>query len=106
MGSIIQPEVPQRPLEARKNWVPLLDQPLYKPRRLRVVCVGAGYSGLSLAYEAKHNKSLEGCIDLTIYDKNDDIGGTWLENRYPGVAVRLFDTYLDPKQPLGLFTGN
>ncbi|KAJ5202173.1 hypothetical protein N7449_004252 [Penicillium cf. viridicatum] len=86
MGSNMGPEVPQRPLEASKNWVPLLDEPLYKPRRLRVVCVGAGYSGLSLAYEAKYNKALEGCIDLTIYDKNDDIGGTWLENRYPGVA--------------------
>lgn len=94
MGSNIGPEVPQRPLEAFKNWVPLLDEPLYKPRRLRVVCVGAGYSGLSLAYETKYNKALEGCIDLTIYDKNDDVGGTWLENRYPGVAVRLLQGYI------------
>jgi cation diffusion facilitator CzcD-associated flavoprotein CzcO len=40
-----------------------------------------------LAYEAKYNKSLEDCIDLTIYDKNEDVGGTWLVNQYPGVAV-------------------
>jgi hypothetical protein len=40
------------------------------------------------AYEVKYNKALEGFIDLTIYDKNEDVGGTWLENRYPGVAVR------------------
>ncbi|KAI9155624.1 FAD-binding monooxygenase moxY [Paramyrothecium foliicola] len=29
---------------------------------------------------------MEGFVDLAIYDKNSDIGGTWLENRYPGVA--------------------
>jgi cation diffusion facilitator CzcD-associated flavoprotein CzcO len=71
-----------------KNWVPLLDEPAYEPRRLRVVCVGAGYSGLMLAYEAKYNESLQGFIDLTIYEKAQDVGGTWLANRYPGVAVR------------------
>ncbi|OOQ89761.1 putative flavin-binding monooxygenase [Penicillium brasilianum] len=25
-------------------------------------------------------------MDLSIYEKNSDVGGTWLENRYPGVA--------------------
>ncbi|KAF5023649.1 hypothetical protein F66182_4294 [Fusarium sp. NRRL 66182] len=69
-----------------RNWVPLLDEPAYKPRRIRIVCVGAGYSGLMLAYEAKYNKSLQGFIDLTIYEKNREVGGTWLVNRYPGVA--------------------
>lgn len=72
-----------------KNCVTLLDQPAYRPRRLRIVCVGAGFSGLMLAYEAKYNKDLQGFIDLTIYDKNHDVGGTWLVNRYPGVAVSL-----------------
>jgi cation diffusion facilitator CzcD-associated flavoprotein CzcO len=23
-------------------------------------------------------------VDLAIYEKNAEIGGTWLENRYPG----------------------
>ncbi|KAH7265523.1 NADP-dependent oxidoreductase domain-containing protein [Fusarium redolens] len=69
-----------------RNWVPLLDEPAYKPRNIRIVCVGAGFSGLILAYEAKYNESLQGFIDLTIYDKNKDVGGTWLVNRYPGVA--------------------
>lgn len=27
-----------------------------------------------------------GFVDLTIYEKNQDVGGTWLENRYPGIA--------------------
>lgn len=25
-------------------------------------------------------------LDITVYEKNNDIGGTWLENRYPGCA--------------------
>ncbi|KAK2930239.1 hypothetical protein FoTM2_010580 [Fusarium oxysporum f. sp. vasinfectum] len=69
-----------------RNWVPLLDEPAFKPRNIHIVCVGAGFSGLMLAYEAKYNESLQGFIDLTIYDKNHDVGGTWLVNRYPGVA--------------------
>jgi len=98
MENNMEPDVNQPALEASKaasnhlrhanNWVPLLQEPAYKPRRTRIVCVGAGYSGLMVAYEVKHNKALEGFIDLTIYDKNEDVGGTWLENRYPGVAVR------------------
>ncbi|PGH16788.1 hypothetical protein AJ80_05103 [Polytolypa hystricis UAMH7299] len=75
-----------KPKEKTSNWVPVLEQSLYKPRKLRVVCVGAGYSGLMVAYRWKHQMCMEDYIDLTIYEKNSDIGGTWLENRYPGVA--------------------
>jgi hypothetical protein len=25
-------------------------------------------------------------VEHVIYEKNEDIGGTWLENRYPGAA--------------------
>ncbi|OQD60716.1 hypothetical protein PENPOL_c021G06022 [Penicillium polonicum] len=95
----MEPEVSQRSLEApksalnplrdAKNWVPLLQEPAYKPRRIRIVCVGAGYSSLMTAYEVKYNKALGDFIDLTIYDKNEDVGGTWLENRYPGVACDI-----------------
>ncbi|KAF5645085.1 sterigmatocystin biosynthesis monooxygenase stcW [Fusarium sp. NRRL 52700] len=31
-----------------------------------------------LAYEAKYNEKLQGFIDLTIYEKNHDVGGTWI----------------------------
>jgi cation diffusion facilitator CzcD-associated flavoprotein CzcO len=70
----------------RQNGIPLNKQPLLEPRRIKVVCVGAGYSGLILAYKVKHQMKLDSFIDLKIYEKNDDVGGTWLENRYPGVA--------------------
>ena len=69
-----------------KNWVPIKEDPTYKPRQIRIVCVGAGYSGLMLAHQVQYNEDFQGFVDLTIYEKNDDIGGTWLENRYPGVA--------------------
>ena len=67
-------------------WVPFNNQPLHTPRRLKVTCVGAGFSGLIFAYKCKYNKELASFVDLTIYEKNADVGGTWLENRYPGVA--------------------
>ncbi|KAL5358850.1 hypothetical protein BJX96DRAFT_183379 [Aspergillus floccosus] len=72
--------------EQASCWVPFNDQPLHTPRRLKVICVGAGFSGLLFAYKCKYDKQLASCVDLTIYEKNADVGGTWLENRYPGVA--------------------
>jgi cation diffusion facilitator CzcD-associated flavoprotein CzcO len=69
------------------NWEPLLDQPAYTPtRRLRVVCIGAGMSGLMLAYKVQHEFKLEDEIDLVIYDRNPELGGTWYENTYPGAS--------------------
>jgi cation diffusion facilitator CzcD-associated flavoprotein CzcO len=43
-----------------------------------------------LSYEHHYGKdSLDSFMDLTIYEKNADVGGTWLENRYPGVACDI-----------------
>ncbi|KHN98020.1 Flavin monooxygenase-like protein [Metarhizium album ARSEF 1941] len=66
--------------------ISIRDEPAFTPRRLRVVCVGAGYSGLMIAYKYKYEARSDSFVDLTIYEKNGDVGGTWLENRYPGVA--------------------
>jgi hypothetical protein len=66
---------------------PLLEQPAFAPtRKMRVVCVGAGFSGLLVAHKVQHELKLEDEIDLTIYERNADIGGTWFENTYPGAA--------------------
>lgn len=47
-------------------------------RKLRVLAIGAGVSGIMMAYEIqKHCQNVE----YVIYEKNHDIGGTWLENR-------------------------
>lgn len=53
------------------------EQPLFTSRRLRIICVGAGAAGLQIAYKAE--RILEN-YDLQIYEKNKDVGGTWLEN--------------------------
>lgn len=47
-----------------------------------VLIVGAGVSGLALAVRLDRVG-----IPFTIVEKNDDVGGTWLENRYPGAGV-------------------
>ncbi|RAL01331.1 flavin-containing monooxygenase [Aspergillus ibericus CBS 121593] len=69
-----------------KNWVPIKEEPVYTPRRIRLICVGAGFSGLTLAHKIKHEMRLGEIIDYVIYERNHDVGGTWLQNKYPGVA--------------------
>ena len=65
----------------------LLEQPAFtRTRKMRVVCVGAGFSGLLVAHKVQHELKLEDEVDLTIYERNPDIGGTWFENTYPGAA--------------------
>ena len=50
--------------------------------KYHVLVIGAGYSGLAMAIKLK-----EAGIPFTVIEKNDDVGGTWYENTYPGVAV-------------------
>lgn len=66
----------------------VLDQYHSKPSKVRVACVGAGATGLCLAY--KMEKMLEpGSFELTLFEKNPHFGGTWFENTYPGVACDI-----------------
>jgi cation diffusion facilitator CzcD-associated flavoprotein CzcO len=66
----------------------VLQQYHSKPRKLRVACVGAGASGLCLAY--KMERMMEpGSWELTLFEKNKQFGGTWYENTYPGVACDI-----------------
>ncbi|GAD94127.1 hypothetical protein PVAR5_2748 [Paecilomyces variotii No. 5] len=87
MGQFNSNETSTKADEAKPSkWVPVLDQPVYTPRKIRVVCVGAGFGGLILAHKYKYELKMDDYIDFTIYEKNKDVGGTWFENRYPGVA--------------------
>lgn len=52
------------------------------PQRPRTIIVGAGAAGMALAIKLRE----AGFPDLAIYEKADEVGGTWRENRYPGVA--------------------
>lgn len=60
---------------------PLEDHPIDQGRSLKVAVIGAGLSGITagVLLPAK----VPG-VDLTIFEKNADVGGTWFENRFPG----------------------
>ncbi|RMJ21396.1 monooxygenase [Aspergillus sp. HF37] len=55
-------------------------------RPMRVVVIGSGLSGIIASIRLRQRVSN---LDLCIYEKNDDVGGTWLENRYPGCACDI-----------------
>lgn len=64
----------------------ITEQPLHHRRLIRLICVGAGAAGLQIAYKGER---LLKDVEIQIYDKNSDIGGTWLENRYPGYTCDI-----------------
>src|SRR5215469_15349336 len=47
-----------------------------------VAVIGAGMGGLNAAVQMKHAG-----IPYFVVEKNDEVGGTWYENRYPGARV-------------------
>ena len=49
---------------------------------LRVAIVGAGMSGLCML----HTLRAAGHEDVVVYEKASELGGTWRENRYPGLT--------------------
>ena len=55
-------------------------------KKLRLVTVGAGFSRLLFAHKLQHEFSeMQDLVEHAIYEAREDIGGTWLCNRYPGV---------------------
>tara|TARA_B100000674_G_C37973252_1_gene977998 strand:- start:746 stop:2239 length:1494 start_codon:yes stop_codon:yes gene_type:complete len=53
-----------------------------KKRNPKVAIVGAGMSGILAAIKMQD----AGISDITIFEKGEDIGGTWRDNRYPGLS--------------------
>src|SRR5918997_6679230 len=51
-------------------------------RRLRVVVVGAGFSGLSVASRLRER----GEEDFVVLERGESVGGVWRANTHPGVA--------------------
>lgn len=80
---------------------PKAEEAIHHEREIRVICVGAGASGLCLAYKLQRSfrrfELTVSILDLPwytlwrvlltgvqIYEKNEEISGTWYENTYPG----------------------
>ncbi len=51
----------------------------------QAVIVGAGFGGMGAAIQLKRL----GIDDFVILEREDDLGGTWHVNRYPGLAVDI-----------------
>ncbi len=56
--------------------------PRERREKFQVVVIGAGMSGLLAAIRLE-----QAGIPYVVIEKNDDVGGTWLENSYPGCRV-------------------
>ncbi|OIW35313.1 FAD/NAD(P)-binding domain-containing protein [Coniochaeta ligniaria NRRL 30616] len=57
------------------------EEPLGSTKPIRIVLIGAGASGLNMIRTLRLGLT---SYELVVYEKNEDIGGTWFENRYPG----------------------
>ncbi|KAL2024166.1 hypothetical protein VTK56DRAFT_9322 [Thermocarpiscus australiensis] len=64
----------------------LKDAPVENFRPFRVVVVGAGFSGILLAIRIPERLRN---VELTVYEKNEAVGGVWWLNKYPGVACDI-----------------
>ena len=51
-------------------------------RVFRCAVIGAGASGIAAAHRLR-----QAGVEVTVFEKNADVGGTWLENVYPGCRV-------------------
>jgi 4-hydroxyacetophenone monooxygenase len=48
----------------------------------KVAVIGTGFGGIAAAYRLK-----QAGIDITVFEKNAEIGGVWWENTYPGCRL-------------------
>ena len=51
-------------------------------RELEILIIGAGFGGLAAAIELQSH----GLRNITILERDSGVGGTWLQNSYPGAA--------------------
>jgi ribulose 1,5-bisphosphate synthetase/thiazole synthase len=54
------------------------DAPVENFRPMKVIVIGAGFSGIYCGIRIPQRLKN---VQLTIYEKNDGVGGTWWENR-------------------------
>ncbi|TLD38068.1 putative flavin-binding monooxygenase protein [Venturia nashicola] len=73
------------------------DHPIDVTGKLRVAVIGAGMAGINAGILLPIK--VPG-IELTIFEKNKDVGGTWFENVYPGVRcdipAHVYQSTFDP----------
>lgn len=64
---------------SRSSEAPTDQRPTDHGRPIKVVCIGAGVSGILTGIRLPQHVDN---LDLVIYERNQDLGGTWYENKY------------------------
>lgn len=67
---------------------PVLPRTAKLPNDFRVAIVGAGIAGLTAALACA-----EAGIDFEVFDRNEEVGGTWYTTTYPGIGVDTPSAY-------------
>ncbi|OBK94546.1 NAD(P)/FAD-dependent oxidoreductase [Mycobacterium sp. 1165178.9] len=67
---------------------PTLPRTVPIPQSVNIAIVGAGIAGMSVALAA----AAEG-VSYEIFDRNEEVGGTWLTTTYPGIGVDTPSAY-------------
>lgn len=70
--------------EADATGYRIREQPYGTKRKMRIVLMGAAASTVNFLKKAE--EQMEN-VEICVYEKNHDVGGTWLENRYAMFAV-------------------
>ncbi|MFP1153661.1 flavin-containing monooxygenase [Mycobacterium sherrisii] len=67
---------------------PSLPRTVPIPETMNIAIIGAGLAGISVALAA----AAEG-VAFEIFDRNEEVGGTWLTTTYPGIGVDTPSAY-------------
>lgn len=67
---------------------PVLPRTAKLPDDFRVAIIGAGIAGLTAALELA-----DAGVDYQIFDRHDEVGGTWYTTTYPGIGVDTPSAY-------------
>lgn len=67
---------------------PTLPRTVAIPDTMNVAIIGAGIAGINAALAAA-----ESGVAYEIFDRNDEVGGTWLTTNYPGIGVDTPSAY-------------
>ena len=71
--------MPAASLPPPRTWSSMIyDHEVDEARPMRVICIGAGISGILTGIRLP--QQIEN-LELVIYDKNNEVGGTWYENK-------------------------
>jgi len=82
--------------------VTIREEPYGTKKKMRIAMLGAGVSGLNFFKFAEDKLDN---VEIICYEKNCDVGGTWLENRYPGCACDIPSVvYQFPWRPVSVLT--